>query len=518
MTRTDPFESRPIGLAAAVKAAPAQPTNKWTSTAGPLQTKRANAALQKLRWEATNFIQRDGVLGGDERETVINSPFGTQRTDCIEALRAIGQQFHYQLTPDNLNAVITAAETKLAELIAARPVEDNRLTPAQVAERDAKNAAFREQREAKAAVETSAKQLAFEATKQKYPWAVQTGSNQARAAKNIKRLLTDTFPGTEFRCSSESFSGGDSVSIRYTDGPSPQQVGQVIAPFESGHFDGMDDSYNYDHHAGREGFRQWMGWAKYISSNRRFSPTIEQAIVRALCEHEQIPAPADLSQWATELQTVRVGDEWFSMAFNRLTHELEVPRGATVKCVDLAEGKRVVVFSSPPSPPSRDTSPPVLGAAGPTGGNALVTMTENTERDGVELKFAAKPAANIIASVKGAGFRWSGRQSLWYARRTPKTLAFAQQLAGVVPDSPCGTPAQTPAPAGEPPRPFIAHDKRTGQDVLLVPVSTRPTPSTQRPTPAPAVVRLTPPPPAETPLDRMRRRAAALQNHQPQPA
>ncbi|MBN1659498.1 MAG: hypothetical protein JXA93_13925 [Anaerolineae bacterium] len=45
-----------------------------------------------------------------------------------------------------------------------------------------------------------------------------------------------------------------------------------------------------------------------------------------------------------------------------------------------------------------------------------VTVRRNLERAGVEIVFPAKPDESVRAGLKRLGFRWSGRQGLWYAR------------------------------------------------------------------------------------------------------
>jgi N12 class adenine-specific DNA methylase len=58
------------------------------------------------------------------------------------------------------------------------------------------------------------------------------------------------------------------------------------------------------------------------------------------------------------------------------------------------------------------------------------TVTENEEKDGVEIRFREKPDKDIIAQLHSMRFRWSPRQKLWYAKRTPERLEFAYGLAG----------------------------------------------------------------------------------------
>lgn len=57
------------------------------------------------------------------------------------------------------------------------------------------------------------------------------------------------------------------------------------------------------------------------------------------------------------------------------------------------------------------------------------TYTLNTAKNGVEIRFASKPAADVLEAIKAAGYRWSRAQRLWWARQTEKTLAVATQLA-----------------------------------------------------------------------------------------
>ena len=57
-----------------------------------------------------------------------------------------------------------------------------------------------------------------------------------------------------------------------------------------------------------------------------------------------------------------------------------------------------------------------------------VTVRENEDKDGFELVFAAKPSREVLDMVKANGFRWSGSQGLWYAKRTDERRAFLQRL------------------------------------------------------------------------------------------
>ena len=76
---------------------------------------------------------------------------------------------------------------------------------------------------------------------------------------------------------------------------------------------------------------------------------------------------------------------------------------------------------------------PIAAAApkpAPVASTEGATVTENAAKGGVEIRFAAKPAAAVLAQLKAAGWRWSRFSGCWYHRASAATLAFAHGLAG----------------------------------------------------------------------------------------
>ncbi len=61
---------------------------------------------------------------------------------------------------------------------------------------------------------------------------------------------------------------------------------------------------------------------------------------------------------------------------------------------------------------------------------SCTTVTENEEKNGVEIRFNSKPAAEVRANLKAHGFRWSRFSSCWYKKRSADSLAFALGLIG----------------------------------------------------------------------------------------
>lgn len=59
----------------------------------------------------------------------------------------------------------------------------------------------------------------------------------------------------------------------------------------------------------------------------------------------------------------------------------------------------------------------------------MLNITLNTEKNGIELRFDTKPNTDIITAIKEAGFRWSGKQRMWYAKQNDDTVALANQIS-----------------------------------------------------------------------------------------
>jgi len=64
-------------------------------------------------------------------------------------------------------------------------------------------------------------------------------------AKLVRVTLAKNFPGIKFSVKSHSYSGGSSIRVRWTDGPSSRQVDATVRHFTGKSFDGMTDSTSY---------------------------------------------------------------------------------------------------------------------------------------------------------------------------------------------------------------------------------------------------------------------------------
>jgi len=127
----------------------------------------------------------------------------------------------------------------------------------------------------------------------------------ALTAKVIKQRLTALYPRVKFSVVSDTFSMGDSVDIRWTDGPTKNAVEAITGQYKQGSFDGMTDSYNYrmvDSSLGCKG-------AKYVHCHRTMSPELKAKIATKADEQFGKLDPKDHSYYRRLAEVER---EFFS--------------------------------------------------------------------------------------------------------------------------------------------------------------------------------------------------------------
>lgn len=101
-------------------------------------------------------------------------------------------------------------------------------------------------------------------------------TTHAEVAKAIRQELKKSFPNTSFRVRSKSFSGGDDVSIDWTDGPTVKEVDSLIGKYQYGHFNGMEDIYEYSNS------RKDIPQTKYLLTSRGMSDEIRKQITEEI--------------------------------------------------------------------------------------------------------------------------------------------------------------------------------------------------------------------------------------------
>jgi hypothetical protein len=148
------------------------------------------------------------------------------------------------------------------------------------------------------------------------------------AARNVRRLLSARWPGVKFSARIERFSMGNSMRIRWTDGPAPAEVDEIAGQFQAGSFDGMTDSYTYT----RTTWGDMFGTAKYINTSRDLSDdAIAAVIAQEWGEAAKAPTVADYRGSAWELEEdrrriYRAASQWSAPATNTALRAAGKPR------------------------------------------------------------------------------------------------------------------------------------------------------------------------------------------------
>lgn len=88
-------------------------------------------------------------------------------------------------------------------------------------------------------------------------------------AAALRKNLHATFPGTKFSVRMATGTAYGWIDVRWTDGPTSEQVNAVTREYESERFDGMDDSYHLT------GITEWS--SRGVNTHRKISDERVQA-------------------------------------------------------------------------------------------------------------------------------------------------------------------------------------------------------------------------------------------------
>lgn len=76
----------------------------------------------------------------------------------------------------------------------------------------------------------------------------------AETAKYVRAALKDAFPDVKFSVRSDTYAGGASINVGWTDGPVPAEVDAITSQYAGGGFDGMIDlAYHRTHYIDVDG-------------------------------------------------------------------------------------------------------------------------------------------------------------------------------------------------------------------------------------------------------------------------
>jgi hypothetical protein len=265
----------------------------------------------------------------------------------------------------------------------------------------------------------------------KTPWAL--------AASNIRKELARAFPGIKFSVTSDAYSMGCCVDVRWTLGPTSEQVKAISDKYQTDDFNGMEDISE----SRRSVWPGIFGGAKSVSENRDDGDAVN-VVSAGLCDLWGIPQPADGKSFWNLYRDNDHSGHGVSIHARQIINSMAYPPGAVITGVESCperEGDNLYgcaryyrpTFTAPevvaPTPKAATVREPRETTTAEPVTVAGATMTENEEKNGVEIRFPGKPAAAVLDSLKAAGWRWSRFSGCWYNRRTPETLSFARAIA-----------------------------------------------------------------------------------------
>jgi hypothetical protein len=272
-------------------------------------------------------------------------------------------------------------------------VEDARRTPAQHAEDVTKQQADNKEREAAREVKDKEGALEADRIRKEYPnlaTIVASGkSSYACGSANLKSELERAFPGIVFSVKSKGFSMGSDISVNWTDGPTLSQVKELSEKYQQGHFDGMNDSYNYK----KEDFTRNFGGAKYVFETRTETDELVLSVANG-----------------------------FDYLLN-ITSVDQIPE-------DLKFHVRKSVSETSVHPKSAPQTP--TAAPGRVARSRMRVSWLNPK--GVEIWFDnGKPTPEEIDTVKSNGFRFtnSGGKHWWALRTNARAMRFAESIDNI---------------------------------------------------------------------------------------
>lgn len=320
------------GIIGSMSSGKTSTTRQWSSTAGPRQTKLVTQAAGKLRWHVTDVKQIT-----DHGENVVNSPFGKKNPAVLEAIARIEDQYGLKITKENFKDIVASFEAALKSIPPL--VEDTRTTAderKQLEEERTKNRIEQEDKSRLAAAETN--RIVAE-LREKYPWAKSESATAAngkqmtrvaRAAANMREELRRAFPGVTFSVTSENFSMGNAIRVKWENGPTGKEVEEITGKYTEGSFNGMIDMYEGDRSSHGRAVEIVLGRAKYVSEYRDISPGLIEIVGRALCEAQKVPYVNDMTPFV-----FGNGDpQYLRDHVNKMFAECSIPVGAKVLGVE----------------------------------------------------------------------------------------------------------------------------------------------------------------------------------------
>lgn len=421
-------------------------SQQWTSAAGPLQTKRVNAAIGALKWRGRTRVELRGVIGdpASESRSELTAMCAPESAESLAALDAIGEKYGHTVTRENAAAIVYDLEAAAAALVL--PVDDVRRAPAEVkAQADRAAESDQKWKEERRAAEASAAALMAK----KPDWAAALIIAELR--QDDSDSMTDYFAHSITRVVAIGWRKGKREDFRQLRAaaagfPGTEHLGPGCGDF-SVRSVWESDCPKYDHYAGsstpigrdtrriedatystREAAQAAIDSTKYPNGHdcgyrTRDGEHLTGRIVWKICESE-----------------IEHRENYSMGGGNYLARGSRHSSGWAVRSVDVGHfGGQVIEDCIPEAPAAAPKAKPAPANPAPApvpGASAVATLTKNIEKSGIELRFAKKPAAETLDALKAAGWRWTRFGQCWYAKDTVENANFAARFLELPADPP----------------------------------------------------------------------------------
>lgn len=139
----------------------------------------------------------------------------------------------------------------------------------------------------------------------------------ADTARLVRAALKEAFPAVRFSVRSKTYSGGASINVEWTNGPSGADVKAIVGRFEGSYFDGMTDykGSNYNEINGEA----VTFAADYVFTSRRYTAPVLTGIVSSVLNEYGLDANVTISDspsFGASVSVVEVDPETASRGFD----------------------------------------------------------------------------------------------------------------------------------------------------------------------------------------------------------
>lgn len=220
--------------------------------------------------------------------------------------------------------------------------------------------------------------------------------------RNVLAVLKHEFPGVKFKAHTRNGSTSDSITIEYEDGPAYDKVMKVARVFETTDYNAYEDI----HEDCTQPAAVVCGGFDYLFLNRSTTVDVYKYV------HDYIISNVG---GATE--------EYARGEAHKIVAKTDFPTGGyELEGLELTDAGWVLHIKAK-AEPIKPTPPDAPKGDG-------VTVTENKEKNGIEIRFHSMPSEAIRSDLKANGWRWTRYNGgLWYNKANDNNRAFAQEIA-----------------------------------------------------------------------------------------